>query len=222
MNTPKARAYSMQELSVQRRDTIENWAADLMPQLMKGIQTVIESWLSSRYNYEARCGVHICIGCNEPEPLFFASSEEQGAKCMSCAHQLRRVSERTARTRQFKRATSDRHDLDTRGRYVDVVLAPDDFYYPMARSNGRVSEHRLVMAKHLGRCLQPWEVVHHKNGNRQDNRLVNLELSTANTHIADHSKGYNDGRLKGLRDGRTEQVQELKKEIQRLKGNGVP
>lgn len=50
----------------------------------------------------------------------------------------------------------------------------------MARTDGYVMEHRLVVANALGRPLVRTECVHHINHDPLDNRLENLELFASN------------------------------------------
>lgn len=64
---------------------------------------------------------------------------------------------------------------DSRG-YVKVYHDGEERY-----------EHRVVAEKELGRELKAGEVVHHINGDKSDNRWVNLNVVTQGEHQKVHS-----------------------------------
>lgn len=65
--------------------------------------------------------------------------------------------------------------------YIYVWLRPDDQFFEMAQkghgeAGGYVFEHRLVMARYIGRPLRDDETVHHIDNNRSHNHIDNLQL----------------------------------------------
>jgi hypothetical protein len=79
------------------------------------------------------------------------------------------------------------------------TLAHDHPFHP--RNGGYVREHVRVMELAIGRRLAPQEVVHHKNHDKHDNRLENLQLMTNREHarlhraLDMHTRLRVDGRL---------------------------
>jgi HNH endonuclease len=61
-----------------------------------------------------------------------------------------------------------------------------DGYHRTSENGTAAPTHRLIMETHLGRKLTPNEVVHHKNGNKLDNRLANLQVMTRREHLLHH------------------------------------
>jgi len=68
------------------------------------------------------------------------------------------------------------------GGYV-LIYMPE---YPRSDKDGYVLEHRLVIEQSIGRYLSRWELVHHLNETRDDNRLENLFVCTIPEHLKLH------------------------------------
>ena len=68
-----------------------------------------------------------------------------------------------------------------------TIFKPD---HPFANNHGYVLVHRLVMEKHLGRYLKPEELVHHKDENKTNNNIENLQIMTNSEHMKHHMKNF--------------------------------
>lgn len=64
--------------------------------------------------------------------------------------------------------------------YLLELVREDDPFFEMGQrkvgSSRYAFQHRLVMARHLGRPLEPYETVHHIDGDIQNNVIENLQL----------------------------------------------
>ena len=82
---------------------------------------------------------------------------------------------------------------------IRKIVSKGDYNYavvpehPFAIKNGYVLELRIVMENHLGRLLNPNELVHHKDERTKHNDILNLEIKMKGEHERYH--GLQKGRL---------------------------
>ena len=119
-----------------------------------------------------------CVKCGKERWVPLRAGKPAYNRCHICAMG---IDKRGAKAHNWKGGRYTGQDG-----YIQIKLQPDDFFYPMTDKNNYVREHRLVVAKALGRNLHRWEIVHHKGikyprgsiENKQDNRYPeNLQLA---------------------------------------------
>ena len=153
---------------------------------------------SNHYSYIYRA----CEGCGKQQWVVFSKGKADSLLCGSCA--AKRKPYKNPKGEQSPKWRGGRKKCNTG--YIDIWTSPDDFFYSMAHTHGYILEHRLVMAKHLGRCLQSWEIVHHLNHIKDDNRIENLQLVSDDRHKQITI-------LERKIDRQTTLIEELRKEI---------
>lgn len=115
-------------------------------------------------------GIAVCKGCGSTEKLIISATSRFRGYCRACMYKLRH----NPRTVDYAELKDNDGYILCRGTSI-----PDWHGFTWQRY---IYKHRLVMEQHLGRALTQDEVVHHKNGIRDDNRLENLELTTIHDH----------------------------------------
>ena len=114
-----------------------------------------------------------CPDCKRERWVMLRRGKPRSIRCNSCAITRRKGSDSPS----WKGGRRKRSDG-----YINVWTDEISTFAEMRTVRNCILEHRLVMAQHLGRCLESWELVHHKNHIRDDNRIENLELCKISEH----------------------------------------
>ena len=154
-------------------------------------------------NSRGSCIWHACVDCGKARWVLLIKGEPRNLRCHGCASNVWGTDERGWKHPNWKGGR-----IITSDGYVAICVPNSDKFHPMVgrriKYGGYVLEHRLVMAKHLGRCLKSHEVVHHLDSNRTNNELDNLHLTLRRKHKTGYSGAYQEGYKRGYADAKAE------------------
>lgn len=127
-----------------------------------------------------------CVSCGAP---FMVKSYERKRFCgHSCGGRYAKSlapDMRGSKNPRYNGGLSTMHD----GRTVICCRDGSIMYY-----------YRGVMAAHIGRLLRRDEIVHHVNGDRTDDRIENLEITTRAEHINHHRDDLLQAKLRRAKE----------------------
>lgn len=114
-----------------------------------------------------------CVICNKEFKVKLSKYIKHNGKYIHCSMKCAQVT-------RIKKVSGNLHP-----RWKEVKSKPGG--YVSYKKDGHTRYiHRDIMEEFLGRKLLRTEIVHHKNHDRKDNRIENLELMTNSEHVRMH------------------------------------
>lgn len=141
-----------------------------------------------------------CVVCGKPHyqrPSAIAKTKHG----LTCSKECGRINRSAAMRGEKNHQYGLKGSLNASWSNKDRKLNSDGYWltyqpdHPRASQDGWFLEHVIILEEHIGRRLKFYgkgnkdnEVCHHKNGDKQNNDISNLELLTHGKHTEHHNK----------------------------------
>lgn len=156
----------------------------LYDKIVEATYTKIDGW-GKKVNYTRKKTLYYfqCNNCKEEfsRPKNGKLRNSDIHFCQKCPHYA--LAQKETNKIQLKKSEKIGSKVAKHG-YKEVYVGPD---YPHRKSNW-IREHIFVMEKHLGKRIPQGMVVHHIDGNKQNNELDNLLLCSVSEHNNCHAR----------------------------------
>lgn len=159
--------------------TLKKWGIKIRGIQSQNPKLQDKEWLRNEYLENKQSIKKIAKAINASEGAVYSALKYAGVDFRSVSNGIL-----VGGSRSGKNSSNWKGGVIKRKNQYIHILSPD---HPNRDSRGYVQEHRLVVEKTLGRYLTPKEAVHHKDGNKHNNKPENLELiSSKGQHTRQH------------------------------------